>query len=218
MDGGDNNPLPLPPRVADRFRELSISPQPPDNTSTPSMDTGPPKPPRRMPRSASGEHNRLSGGSQGNHFDRELPFPPPPPIVPYSVTTITPIDTDTHTSHSQQRSESPPLIMTLPIPPPPILHQPWRTDTDNESVGIYYSVPSEMSDTGMSRVLSEHGTFVDQERRTSTSHSSVDSGREGGLRPLLGEGTEAGARLHPLCLCSSEVESQKSNLLSPLLL
>ena len=190
MGGWDNNPLPLPPRVADRFRELSISPQPPDNTSTPCVDTGPPKPPRRMPRSASGEHNRLSGGSQGNHLDRELPFPPPPPIVPYSVTTITPIDADTHTSHSQRRSESPPLIMTLPIPPPPILHQPWRTETENESAGIYYSVPSEMSDTGASRVLSEHGTFVDQERRTSTSHSSVDSGREGGLRPLLGEGTE----------------------------
>ena len=209
----DNSPLPLPPRVADRFRELSISPQPPDT-----MDTGPPKPPRRMPRSVSGEHNRLSGGSQSNHFDRELPFPPPPPIVPYSVTTITPIDTDTHTSHSsQRRSESPPLIMTLPIPPPPILHQPWRTDTDSESAGIYYSVPSEMSDTGMSRVLSEQGTFVDQERRTSTSHSSVESGRDGGLRPRLGEGTDP--RLELDCtLCSCVLGRLSHNNLTFLLL
>ena len=142
----------------------------------------------------SGEHaNRLSGGSQGNHFsgvDRELPFPPPPPIVPYSVTTITPIDPDIPTSHpSQRRSESPPMIMTLPIPPPPILHQPWRTE--NDSAGVYYSVPSDMSETGTSRVLSEHGTFVDQEMRTSTSYSSVESGRDGGgLRPRLGEGTD----------------------------
>ena len=194
---GDNNPLPLPPRVADRFREFSISPQPPDSISALGMDsdtTGPPKPPRRMPRSVSGEHaNRLSGGSQGNHFsgvDRELPFPPPPPIVPYSVTTITPIDPDIPTSHpSQRRSESPPMIMTLPIPPPPILHQPWRTE--NDSAGVYYSVPSDMSETGTSRVLSEHGTFVDQEMRTSTSYSSVESGRDGGgLRPRLGEGTD----------------------------
>lgn len=181
-DRGDGNPLELPPRMAARFRDFSVSPQPSDRISPPSADsdTPPPmKPPRRIVQSKSGgQLDRLSA------MERPEPhLPPPPPIVPYSVTTITPMDSDSHVPHPSKRSESPIPIITAPIPPPPILH---RRPSD-DSAGVYYSTPAELS---TSRILSERGTFVDREIRASTSHSSVESGREG-LRPRLGEGTQA---------------------------
>ncbi len=151
-----------------------MSPQgnPVSDRCIPSPNSGstspPPKPPRRFPRSNSGDHL-----VDEPEFDRLDHPAPPPPIQPYYVTTITPRDPSDRpqlavpTSSSSRSSESPILALNLPIPPPPIIGQPRRDSSSSNSAGVYYSLPSELeAGRNSSRVLSEDGTFAGSGKET----------------------------------------------------
>ncbi len=108
---------------------------------------------------------------------------------PYSVTTIGSRDNglDPHIPNPR-RSESP---LPRSIPPPSIIRQsPRESDKSDSNPEIYYSNPSDMAERGGGRALNDEGVFVDTQRM---SVSSGDSGREPGVRPLMGD--------RELCVC-----------------
>ena len=117
--------------------------------------------------------------SNGDNGQPEAPLEPShhrgnhthAPIVPYSVTTLTPVDSGVNTAHQLtnevRRSESPVAMAT--IPPPAILHR--GSEAPQSGPGVYYSIAE---DGG--RSLTEDGQFL----------SSRGNGRGSG-RGSLGE-------------------------------
>ena len=179
----------LPPRISTRFREHSLSPQPPENPLSPPLSTGsetpPPKPPRRVIGDSDNPEQPSRESSQ-EHSDHT--HPPHPPIEPYSVTTITPMDSNQSAPSKPsngilRRSESPRPPVNVPIPPPAIVRQAGHSSS-NLSASIYYSIPVEeggrslLPDGRFGRPGSVHGS--------ESSHEGDVEG--GGERGRLEEG------------------------------
>lgn len=116
--------------------------------------------------------------------DPRLDLPPPPlPIEPYSITTISHGDGIVRI-HDSRRSESPLPPGMNSIPPPAIISRKQLGSASD----VYYCTPAEMeriSPRGATRVLSEDGVFVDRDAHTS--HSSLESNSQPGIRPTLAE-------------------------------
>ena len=155
----------LPPRISTRFRELSPSPhfdRAPSPLHRNGSETPPPKPPRRMsPSNGQPEAPSEPSHHRGNHTHA--------PIVPYSVTTLTPVDSSGNTAHQLtneiRRSESPVAMATIP---PPAILQRGSEVPQSSSPGLYYSIPE---DGG--RSLTEDGQFLSS--RLNGSGSMVES-------------------------------------------
>ena len=172
-------------RAASRIRESPHYQDSPVSPPNPGVSSPPPsKPPRTLHQPST--NSRLDHPPPLPPTDSRFDHPPPLPIEPYSVTTISASSGNTRIPNSRS-SESPMPSGMNSIPPPPIIRK--QLDSTNSGDNIYYSTPAEMlelSSRGASRVLNEEGVFVD--RDTHTSHSSLDSNRDQGVRPRLGEG------------------------------
>lgn len=87
------------------------------------------------------------------------------------------------------RPESPPEeFRNSYIPPPAILSQHPNHHKGGAEAGIYYSTPSEIevAERKKQRVLTKEGVFVSRDIRSP--QGSMDSDRDHGVRPKLGEG------------------------------
>lgn len=155
----------LPPRISTRFRELSPSPSPhffhrdnaPPSPHSNGSETPPPKPPRRLASPSSGEDGEREPSVERTEPIRRGGTHTHAPIIPYSVTTLTPVDSSHQAINDLRRSESPliPIAMAT-IPPPAILQRSNEVSHPNPAPSpvVYYSIPE---DGG--RSLGDDGRF-----------------------------------------------------------